>query len=402
MTPEAPSCRLPARVVAARGHALAVGHVRRHQRVSNQASVSFVMGGVPGSAQSNPTTFLVGEILDPNVTRQSSTVSVSAGDINRELLVPLTNTGNGSETFPLAIDNLIAGDDFDPQAAAPRHLLRQRRQRRSVRRGRRYVPGSNDPTLAPDASIAGAPGEQHSCRLADGALGRSRLHARAATGTGTPGTVIPRPGRGWHRRSGRRKRRARPRPFGEYLVGDVQVSLAKSVTVMDPAGGTQCGAWRALNYQIVVNASGSGTAHHFVLTDAIPAGTTYPGGSLRLNGSRSPMPRMLMPANSRLARRPACAYRSATLHRRRPPDHRLHCDDQLSLQESRHETDEELCRGHDARVRRDYGSAHRSGLHPAQDRRGDRTGRPPTSAARRPRAWCRPRRSFRETKSSTQ
>ncbi len=71
--------------------------------------------------------------------------------------------------------------------------------------------------------------------------------------------------------------------FGEYLVGDVQVSLAKSVTVIDPAGGATPVPGARLTYQIVVNATGTGTAHAFVLTDPVPAGTAYSGGSLRLN-----------------------------------------------------------------------------------------------------------------------
>ncbi|HSC05814.1 MAG TPA: hypothetical protein VLD59_03215, partial [Steroidobacteraceae bacterium] len=86
--------------------------------VSNQAQVSYVLGGVPGSANSNATTFVVAEVLDLNVTLQSSIVIVTSGDTNRTLLFRLTNTGNGTETFPLTLDNLVAGDDFDPLAAS--------------------------------------------------------------------------------------------------------------------------------------------------------------------------------------------------------------------------------------------------------------------------------------------
>ena len=86
--------------------------------VSGQAQVSYMLGGVPGTGVSNVTTFVVAEILDVNVTLQSSIVSVTSGDTNRTLLFRLTNTGNGTETFPLTLDNLVAGDDFDPLAAS--------------------------------------------------------------------------------------------------------------------------------------------------------------------------------------------------------------------------------------------------------------------------------------------
>jgi uncharacterized repeat protein (TIGR01451 family) len=250
--------------------------------VSNQANVSFVIGGVPGSAQSNSAAFLVGEILDPNVTRQSSTVSVSAGDVNRALLFRLTNTGNGSETFPLTIDNLLAGDDFDPQAAAPAIYFDSDSSGDLSAADIAYIPGSNDPTLAPDASIGVLLVNNIPTSTADGALGRSRLLARAATGTGPPGTAFPSQGTGGTDAvAGANGGQADA--FGEYLVGDVQVSLAKSVIVIDPAGGATPVRGARLNYQIVVNVTGSGTAHGFVLTDPVPSGTAYSVGSLRLN-----------------------------------------------------------------------------------------------------------------------
>ena len=250
--------------------------------ISNQASVAFVIGGVPGSAQSNPAAFLVGEILDPNVTRQSSTVSVSAGDLNRALLFRLTNTGNGSETFPLTIDNLVAGDDFDPQAAAPAIYFDSDGSGDLSPADIAYVPGSNDPTLAPDASIGVLLVNNIPASIADGALGRSRLHARAATGTGAPGTSFNGQGTsGTDAVAGANGGQADA--FGEYLVGDVQVTLAKSVTVIDPAGGVTPVPGARLSYQIVVNVTGSGVAHGFVLTDPVPTGTAYSVGSLRLN-----------------------------------------------------------------------------------------------------------------------
>jgi uncharacterized repeat protein (TIGR01451 family) len=250
--------------------------------ISSQANVSFVIGGVPGSAQSNPAAFLVDEILDPNVTRQSSTLSVSAGDVNRVLLFRLTNTGNGTEAFALAIDNLVAGDDFDPQAATPGIYFDSDNSGDLSAADVAYVPGSNDPALAPDASIGVLLVNNIPASTPDGSLGRSRLRAHAATGTGTPGTAFAGQGSGGTDAvAGANGGQAEA--FGEYLVGDVQVSLAKSVTVIDSAGGTEPVPGARLNYQIVVNVTGSGIAHGFVLTDPVPAGTAYFAGSLRLN-----------------------------------------------------------------------------------------------------------------------
>src|SRR5262245_53633431 len=87
--------------------------------VVNQAQVSFTVAGTPGSALSNMASLVVGEGLDVNVTLQSSTVSVVAGETRRTLLFRVTNVGNGTEVMPFAVDNLVAGDDFDPQSSAP-------------------------------------------------------------------------------------------------------------------------------------------------------------------------------------------------------------------------------------------------------------------------------------------
>jgi len=250
--------------------------------ISNQASVSFVMAGVPGSAQSNAAAFLVGEILDLNITSQSPTVSVSAGDTNRALLFRLTNTGNGTETFPLAIDDLVAGDDFDPQPATPAIYFDSDASGNLSAADVAYVPGANDPTLAPDASIGVLLVNNIPVSAVDGSAGRSRLLARAATGTGTPGTSFPGQGSGGTDAVVGAKG-GQAEALGQYLVGDVQVSLAKSVAVLDATGGASPVPGARLNYQIVINVTGSGTAHGFVLTDPVPAGTAYAAGSLRLN-----------------------------------------------------------------------------------------------------------------------
>ncbi len=252
--------------------------------VPNQAQVSYVLGGVPGSGTSNTTTFLVAEVLDLNVTLQSSTVLVTAGDLNRTLLFTLTNTGNGAETFALALDNLVAGDDFDPLAATTAIYFDA--DANGVLSGTdvAYVAGGNDPLLAADAGVAVLLVNNIPAALADGAIGRSRLLARAATGTGAPGTIFAGQGAaGTDAVAGANG--AQTNAAGEYQVSDNQVVLTKSATVTDPAGSTAAVPGARITYQIVVNVSGSAPATNFVLTDAIPAGTTFAGGSLLLNGA---------------------------------------------------------------------------------------------------------------------
>ena len=79
--------------------------------------------------------------------------------------------------------------------------------------------------------------------LPDGERGRSELRATAGTGTGAPGTVFAGQGSGGVDAvvgtSG-----GEVAVFGEYLVGDIQLSAVKSQSVLDPFGGSATGAGR--------------------------------------------------------------------------------------------------------------------------------------------------------------
>ena len=263
------------------GHAHAVGTLAGTS-VPSQAQVSYTLGGTPQTGVSNTTVFLVAEVLDLNVTLQSAIVTVSAGDTNRTLLFTLTNTGNGAETFPLALDNLVAGDDFDPLAAVTAIYFDTDANGVLSAADTAYVAGGNDPLLAPDAGVAILVVNDIPAALADGAIGRSRLLASAATGTGAPGTVFAGQGAaGTDAVAGANG--GQTNAAGDYQVSENEVTLTKSASVAG-AGGAAPVAGAQITYQIVVNVSGSAPAANFVLTDSIPAGTTFAGGSLLLNG----------------------------------------------------------------------------------------------------------------------
>jgi len=250
--------------------------------VVNQAQVSFTLGGVAGTSPSNVARFLVAEILDVNVTLRSERVSVIAGESRRTLLFTVTNLGNGDERFPLALQNTLAGDDFDPIAASTSIYFDTDGSGDLSDADVIYTAGSNDPDLAPDAGVGVLLVNDIPSTVADGQLGRSQLVARAATGTGVPGTSFAGLGSdGTDAVAGASG--AESEAFGEYAVGDVQVALVKSATVINPAGGVRATAGARIDYRIVVNVSGSGVARQFTVNDPIPANTTYVPGSLRLN-----------------------------------------------------------------------------------------------------------------------
>ncbi|NND65760.1 MAG: hypothetical protein HKM24_07330, partial [Gammaproteobacteria bacterium] len=87
--------------------------------IDNQAQVDYTIGGTPVTESSNLLTVTVAELLDIDVQVQTATTAVSPGATGEEILFTVTNTGNGSEEFTLAIDSALGGDDFDPTPSAP-------------------------------------------------------------------------------------------------------------------------------------------------------------------------------------------------------------------------------------------------------------------------------------------
>jgi uncharacterized repeat protein (TIGR01451 family) len=248
------------------------------------ATVDYSIGGAPNTTNSNATTVVVAELLNVTMALQSPTVSVAAGASNEALLFLVTNTGNSPEAFTLTGESVLVGDDFDPNPAAPFIYFDSDASGDLSPGDTPYVAGSNDPQLAADGSVAVLLVNNIPAGLPDGEYGRSELTATANTGTGAPGTVLAGQGTGGVDvvigTSG-----GEVAVFGQYLVGDILVSAVKSQAVQDPFGGNQPIPGATIAYQIVVTATGTGTALSTAFRDPIPPSTTYVAGSLRLNGA---------------------------------------------------------------------------------------------------------------------
>jgi uncharacterized repeat protein (TIGR01451 family) len=252
--------------------------------IQNTANVTYTVGGSQVTAPSNTTTLTVAERLDVNVTLESAPVAVRSGDTRRALLLRVSNTGNGSEAFRLSMSSAIGGDNFDPVPSSPAIYFDTDGSGDLSSGDTAYVAGSNDPVLAADAFVSVLIVNDIPAGLANGSIGRSRLTAQASTGTGAPGTVFPGQGTGGADAvvgsSG-----GSSNATGEYVVSDVSLTNVKSATVLDPFGGNEPMPGAHITYQIVVNASGTGSAGNAVIDDAIPSNTTFVAGSLRLNAS---------------------------------------------------------------------------------------------------------------------
>ena len=253
--------------------------------IDNVATVAYEILGVADSLDSNTVSFEVQERIDVAVSLQSGVVTVAPGETGAVLLFTVANSGNGNDTFSLAVDSTISGDDFDPQPAATSIYFDSDGSGDLSAGDVAYQPGNNDPQLPADATVDVLIVNDIPGGIADGSLGRSQLTATSLTGAGQPGVTLAGLGDGGIDAivgaSG-----GSASGVGEYRVADILIDIRKSVTVADPFGGNEPTVGATLTYAIEIEVQNAGTATASVFRDPIPNFSTYVPGSLMLNGAQ--------------------------------------------------------------------------------------------------------------------
>ena len=122
--------------------------------ISNTATATYnPPSGPPVTVPSNQIDIKVDELLDVTVaTADPGDVVALPGSTNQILSFTITNTGNGSEAFRLTPNGTVGGDQFDPATTS---IVLDSNGNGVYDAGvdTVYTAGSNDPVLAPDASI---------------------------------------------------------------------------------------------------------------------------------------------------------------------------------------------------------------------------------------------------------
>jgi uncharacterized repeat protein (TIGR01451 family) len=251
--------------------------------IENTAEVRYDVAGESLARLSNTVRVQVAEILAAVLVAESSPMAAAPGATGLGLRYRLTNTGNGSEQFVLAATSTLPGDDFDPLLPAQAIHFDSDGSGDFSAADEPYLPGSNDPLLAPDESVVLLVVNSIPEDAADTAVGLTELVATAASGTGAPGTVLPGAGDdGIDAITGAGGGSARA--TGEYLVSALDLAFAKRATVRDPWGGDRPTPGARITYELEVVPTGSGNITDAFVEDPIPANTSYLPGSLTLNG----------------------------------------------------------------------------------------------------------------------
>lgn len=249
--------------------------------IQNTASATYSNGATTETITSNQVDILVDELLNVAIASQDAG-NVTLNSSGAVLSFEITNTGNGPEAFRPTPNSALTGDDFDPTVT----LVAYDSNGNGVYDAGidATIPvGGATPAIAADdsllvfvvTSLAGTPG--------DGDTADVRLTAVAATGSGAPGTKFAGQGAG----GGDAvvgSSTASDSDEGTLIASIGAVSLVKTVAIDDPFGGHDALPGATATYSIVATVSGSGSVSNLVVSDPIPASTTYQAGSLKLNG----------------------------------------------------------------------------------------------------------------------
>lgn len=250
--------------------------------VENTATATFQQGATTTTVTSNTVVVRIDELLDVTVASlDGGNVPITAS--GAVLRFQVENTGNGPEAFNLLVDAAIAGDDFDPNVVA----IAWDSNANGI-----YEPGT-DLLIAPGGATPVMPADglgtvfvvlEWPTPPADGDLAQVRLTATAATGSGPAGTVFAGEGEG----GGDAvvgAQNATGNALGTVFSQTATVTLSKSATIADPFGGTEAVPGAVVTYQLTATVNGSAAVSDLLVSDAIPAGTSYIADSLQLDGA---------------------------------------------------------------------------------------------------------------------
>ncbi len=255
--------------------------------IANTARIEYSVGVNSVTTSSNTAVVTVAEIIDVDVVLQSGQVPVGPGETNQGLVFTITNTGNGTETFTLIADSTLPGDDFDPVLLSPNPIFFDTDGSGDFSAADvAYIPGTNDPELSPDEHITVVVlNDIPASGLVDTQTGSTRLHVEAGTGVGVAGTIFVGAGDGGvDAMAGATE--GDGEDTGEYMIKTIDLNVSKSAGISDPFGNALPVPGAEITYRIEVSVTGTGVASGVVMTDVIPAHTTYVPGTIELNGTQ--------------------------------------------------------------------------------------------------------------------
>ena len=243
--------------------------------ILNQATVDYIILGISRNGISNIKSNVVQEIVDLTVTTTDiANITVTSGATQQVLTFDLFNNGNGSDSYSLT-NTVEPGNDFSPSSVQIYFDTNGSGTFDAL--DTLYTPTVNDPTLIAGASLTVFVVSDIPLGLTKGDISDIKLtvNSKSGTGSGTGdgGTEAIFGGSG-----------GTASDISRYEVA-TGLLMTKSAIILDPTGGSQPLSGATVTYTITANVSGVDTLTSIVITDFVPANTSFVPSSLELNSN---------------------------------------------------------------------------------------------------------------------
>ncbi|HFC92746.1 MAG TPA: hypothetical protein ENJ51_08025 [Leucothrix mucor] len=247
--------------------------------------------GLSGQGLRASTEFIVAEVLNLDlVSLDSEEVAVLSPATNRILTFQLTNSGNGTESFSLATNANLTGDNFDPVVTS---IWIEKNNKQGLQDGTigttsdsQYGVAIHHISLQADQSVIIYVVSSIPDSLQRSAIGKLILTATSTTAgisNHSVGESIATAGD-----NGVElvllKDQGKTEASGAYITNSLTLNMNKSVvSIVDPYGKSRIMPGSTVTYKITITAVGEGIAENLVITDPTPEHMQYKLGSMRLN-----------------------------------------------------------------------------------------------------------------------
>lgn len=267
--------------------------------ISNSASLSYSIGGIAqASITSVAVTLLVDEKINLTVVG-GVTTSVATPATAQATAFTVTNNSNSALDFSLTVTWAIAGDNFDPTACSAFVESGATAGYQAAQDIATYIDelaaGATKTVYAVcDIPAALGSGNTGLVGLTATAQGNFNATGYVATAGALGGVLTETAGANtanvdilFADIAGTEDiaRDAKHSAHNTYSVSIPTLTITKTVaSVLDPSGGSVVMPGSVITYQIAVVLTGAGTITGLVITDPLPASTTYVPGSITVNG----------------------------------------------------------------------------------------------------------------------
>lgn len=250
--------------------------------IDNTATTNYRSGTASFEEPTNRLAIPIDELIDVRIDQVSPATEILGNDptIGRFRLI---NEGTGDEQFSVRVEPFADAGGFTPVIDA---IIIDSDGNGIAEPNVDLVlnNGGLTPAMAPGQQLEIFVQSSLPVDAQDRAAGGFRIVADAQTGTGDPGAAFAGLGAGGND--------AIVGTTGASADGDMRLTAAlarvttnKTAAILDPLGGNRAVVGSRITYRLTASATGSGSARDVVITDTIPAGTSFVAGSLSINGN---------------------------------------------------------------------------------------------------------------------